>query len=129
MIKRVAETYAHRVWHDKDMGAIDDLIHSDCVIHSLLGDFRGPEAMKTVVQAWLKAFPDMQVKNTAVITEKDLVVIQWQARATHQGDFKGIAATKKSVAYAGVTIYRISRDQIVEYWAYIDMKHLLDQLV
>ncbi|MBA3956853.1 MAG: ester cyclase [Parachlamydiaceae bacterium] len=128
-MKLVAEAYAHRVWDDKNLKAIDELIHQNCVIHSLLGDFYGPASMKNVVQAWLKGFPDLMVKNSSVICEDDLVVIQWQAHGTHQGEFKGIMPTGKSISYTGVTVYRISHDKIIEYWAYLDMKHLLDQLV
>ena len=61
--KSVAEEYVHRVWDDKDLKAIDDLIDNNAVIHSLLGDFHGPASMKTVVQAWLKGFPDLNVSN------------------------------------------------------------------
>lgn len=128
MIKQVAETYARRIWDDKDLKAIDELIHQNCVIHSLLGDFYGPESMKNIVQAWLNGFPDLVVKNTSVICEQDLTVIQWQAQGSHQGEFKGIKPTGKTVSYAGVTVYRICQDRIIEYWAYLDMKHLLGQI-
>ncbi len=128
MYKQVAEIYAHRIWDNKDLTAVDELFHEKCVVHSLLGDFYGPESMKNVIQAWLKGFPDLVVKNTAIIAEKDLVVIHWQARGSHQGEFKGIKPTGKSISYAGVTIYRINQSKIVEYWAYLDMQHLLKQI-
>lgn len=127
-IQQLAETYAHRVWDDKDLTAIDEWIHPNCVIHSLLGNFYGPESMKNVVQAWLKGFPDLVVKNSSVICDRDLVAIQWQAHGSHQGEFKGIKPTGKSISYAGITLYRISQDRIIEYQAYLDMKYLLDQI-
>lgn len=126
--KSVAEEYARRVWDDKDLKAIDDLIHNDAVIHSLLGDFHGPASMKTVVQAWLKGFPDLSVSNDLVICENDLVSIQWRAKGTHLGEFKGKNPTEKTVSYNGATVYRIKDGKIVEYWAYLDMQHLLGQL-
>ncbi len=126
--KKIAQNYAKRLWDDQDLKVIDELIHPTCIIHSLLGNFYGPVPMKTVAQAWLKGFPDLLVKNTAVICEQDLVVIQWLASGTHQGTFKGIEPTGKAVAYHGVTIYRIEDDKITEYWAYLDMQHLLQQL-
>lgn len=127
-VKQVAEAYAHRIWDDKDLKAIDELIHQNCVIHSLLGDFYGPAPMKKVVQAWLNGFPDLVVKNTFVLCEEDLVVIQWQALGSHLGEFKGIQPTGKSISYTGVTIYRICENKIIEYFAHLDMKHLLDQI-
>ena len=84
--------------------------------------------MKKIVQSWLTGFPDLVVKNTAIICENDLVVIHWHARGSHQGEFKGIKPTGKTVDYAGATIYRIQEEKIIEYWAYVDMQHLLMQI-
>ncbi len=126
--KAIAESYARRIWDDRDLGAIDELLYPKCVIHSLLGDFHGPESMKSVVQAWWNGFPDLIVNNTAVICKQDLVMIQWQAQGSHQGKFKGIKPTGKAISYAGVTVYRVYQDKIKEYWAYLDMQHLLKQI-
>jgi predicted ester cyclase len=126
--KEIALAYAQRVWDHRDLSAIDELLHPNCVIHSLLGDFHGPASMKQVVQAWLRGFPNLAVKNIASISENDLVAIQWQAQGLHEGEFKGIPPTGKPVVYAGVTLYRVRHAKIVEYWAYIDMQHLLKQI-
>ena len=126
--KQIAETYASRIWDKKDLSAIDDLVSPMIVIHSLLGDFHGPDALKQVVVAWQEGFPDLSVNNISVISEKDLTVIHWKAEGTHLGTFKGVPSTKKTVSYAGVTIYRIQEGKITEYWAYLDMKHLLKQI-
>lgn len=126
--KEVAEEYADQIWHKKEISTIDRLIHKDVLIHSLLGNFRGTQAMKEVVQAWLKGFPDLSVKNEVIISENDLVSIQWSAKGIHKGEFKGKKPTGKPVSYSGVTVYRIKNSQIIEYWAYLDMQHLLSQI-
>lgn len=127
-VKEIAEEYTNGVWNTKNLNVIDKYIVSEAVIHSLLGDFQGPQAMKEVVQAWLKGFPDMRVQNENVIVERDLAVVQWQVQATHLEEFKGFKPSGKKVHYSGVTIYRVKHEKIVEYWAYIDMKHLLRQI-
>ena len=127
MIKAIAEDYAERIWNKKDLTALDYLDES-VVIHSLLGDFRGPQALRDIVKAWLKGFPDLHVHNDIVISENDLVSIQWHVKATHKGEFKGVQPTGKPVSYSGVTVYRIKNNKIVEYWAYLDTQHLLSQI-
>ena len=127
-VKEVAEEYANKIWNQKEIGIIERLVHKDVLIHSLLGDFRGTQAIKEVVQAWLKGFPDLSVKNELIISENDIVSIQWSAKGIHKGEFKGKKPTGKSVSYSGVTVYRINNGQIVEYWAYLDMQHLLGQI-
>lgn len=126
--ENIAEEYADRIWNKKDLRAIEDLLHPKITIHSLLGDYHGQDAMKKVVEAWLVGFPDLSVQNIATVCEKDLIVIQWQASGTHQGEFKKIPPTGKAVSYQGVTIYRVKGNKITEYWAYLDMQHLLDLL-
>jgi steroid delta-isomerase-like uncharacterized protein len=126
--KEIANAYTHTVWNAKNIDIIDQYVHQDVLIHSLLGDFRGTKAMKQVVQTWLNGFHDLHVYHELIIAENDLVSIQWRAKGTHQGEFKGRKATGKSVSYRGVTVYRIKNDKITEYWAYIDMQHLLSQI-
>lgn len=125
---QIAKTFAKRLWDIKDLKAIQDFFDPKCILHSSLGEFSGVDSMEKIAQAWLKGFPDLFVENIAIISEKDLVVIHWKAKGTHLGEFKGIAPTKKPISYSGVTIYRIEHQKIVEYWAYLDMYHLLNSL-
>lgn len=124
----IAEEYAHRIWELKDLSAIDSLLDSGIVIHSSLGTFHGREEMRRVVHAWMSAFPDLKVVNISALIQGDRTAIQWKAQGTHQGTFKGIPPTGKKVAYEGLTLYRIQEGKIVEYWAYLDMQHLIQQL-
>ncbi len=128
-MQNIAEIYASKIWDEKDLTAIDQFIHTQCIIHSLLGNYQGRSAMKNVVQSWLSAFPDLKVDPVSVLRDQDKTVIQWTAKGTHQGDFKGIEPTQKRISYAGVTIYRIQAHQIIEYWAYLDLNHILNQLL
>jgi predicted ester cyclase len=68
--------------------------------------------MKTVVQAWLKGFPDLNASTDHVICENDLASIQWRANGTHLGEFKGRNPAKKTVSYGGATVYRIKDGKI-----------------
>lgn len=127
-IKDIAEAFTRRIWNERDLNAVDELVDENVITHSLLGDFYGTVALKTVMHTWLVGFPDLVVKNSAVISENDRVVIQWQAHGSHLGEFKGLKPTGKRVSYAGVTIYHIHDGKICEYWAYLDMQHLLQQI-
>jgi predicted ester cyclase/catechol 2,3-dioxygenase-like lactoylglutathione lyase family enzyme len=127
-VKEIAESYARRIWEQKDLSAIDEMLHPEVVIHSLLGSFYGRPAMKTVVQSWLTGFPDLTVKNISTISEGDLAVLHWQAHGTHAGEFKGVKASRRQVLYVGTTIYRVQNGLITEYWAYLDLEQLLKQI-
>lgn len=47
--RKVAEDYANTIWNQKEISTIDRLVHKDVLIHSLLGDFRGTQAIKEIV--------------------------------------------------------------------------------
>lgn len=127
-IKEIAEEYANNIWNEKDVGTIDRLVQDNAIIHSSLGEFQGINALKNIVHVWLNAFPDLRIYNDIVISEKDIVSIQWHGKGTHQGELKGKKPTGKKVSYSGATIYRVKSQKICEIWTYLDMHHLLSQL-
>lgn len=127
-LKTLAEQYNLALWNDKDLSAIDRFIDPDVVIHSPLADFSGAGHMKQVATIWLKAFPDLKISHELTLQDAGCVSIQWSAEGTHQGFFKGIAPTARRVHYKGVSIFRCSKGLAKEYWAYVDMQHLLDQI-
>jgi predicted ester cyclase len=127
-IKDIAKEYANKIWNEKDVSAIDKLVQNSVIIHSSLGEFLGIDALKNVVHVWLNAFPDLRIYNDIIISEKDIVSIQWHGHGTHRGELKDKKPTGKIVSYSGATIYRIKNQKICEIWTYLDMHHLLNQL-
>jgi steroid delta-isomerase-like uncharacterized protein len=127
-IKELAEEFANQVWNNKSVHSVDQFVEQNVHTHSPLGEHHGAETMKSLIQAWLDAFPDLHVNHDRVISEGDVVCAQWRVKATHQGEFQGIKPTRKLVAYNGVTVYRFKDHKIAEYWAYVDMQHVLNQL-
>ncbi len=49
-IKNIARDFANKIWNDKNINVIDQLLHKEVIIHSVLGDFHGTKAIKDVVQ-------------------------------------------------------------------------------
>jgi steroid delta-isomerase-like uncharacterized protein len=127
-IKKVVQVYTDALWNQKQISIMDRMVHPDVCVHSPLGAYRGRDALRQVVESWLVGFPDLHVKNEFLVTEGDLVCVQWHANGTHLGEFKGKRPTGKSVKYSGVTNYRVQHGQIVEYWAFLDMQNLLGQI-
>ncbi len=123
-----AKEYTDRLWNQRDFSVLEELVDKQVVIHSLLGDYKGRELMQEVAETWLKGFPDLEVTFINTISEGDLEVVQWISKGTHQGDFRGKHATGRSISYPGVSIYRFEGEKIVEYWGYLDMQHVMNQL-
>jgi predicted ester cyclase len=63
-----------------------------------------------------------------LIAEGDKVVARWRSRATHRGDYMGIAPSGKEVEFTGISIYRIEGNKIAESWSVEDQFGLMRQI-
>ena len=74
------------------------------------------------------AFPDLHTTFEDQIAEGDKVVARVTIRGTHQGEFQGIPATGKEVAFGGILIDHYQDGKVVEHWVQMDMMGLMQQL-
>ena len=88
----------------------------------------GAPAWKAFVAPFRVAFPDMHFTVHFQMEDGDKVVNCWTAHATHRGDFMGIPATGREVAYNGISIARFEEGKVVEEWTVMDMLALMQQL-
>jgi len=56
------------------------------------------------------------------------VVVHWTANGTHQGQFLGIAPTRRTASVSGTSIYRIKNQKFMEQFADWNLLTLLEQL-
>ena len=49
-------------------------------------------------------------------------------RATHSGDFQGIAPTRRRISFGQIAIYRMAGGKISEVWEEADLLGLMQQL-
>jgi predicted ester cyclase len=84
--------------------------------------------LERLERRFCEAFPDAHHTIDDLIAEGDQVVLRTTARATHRGDFEGIARTDRSVEFTGLVVYRIRDGAIVESWGEIDFLRLIREL-
>ena len=124
----IVKKYSETLWAQKDLTAIDQFFSSDIKIKSPLGETIGAQELKTIMQQWLEAFPDLIVNWKEFVCQENTIVSRWHAYGTHQGKFLDYLPTDKKIDYSGVTIYKISDNKITDYWALVDM-HTLEQQI
>lgn len=88
----------------------------------------GVAAWKQFVIPFRAAFPDMRFTVHFQMADGDKVLNCWTAHATHSGDFMGIPATGRQVAYNGMSVGRMEGGKVVEEWTVMDMFALLQQI-
>jgi predicted ester cyclase len=86
------------------------------------------EAVKQEAADFREGFPDVVSTVEDLIAEGDKVVARWRCRATHRGEYMGIAPTGKEVEFTGISIYRIEAGKIAESWNVEDKLSLMRQI-
>jgi hypothetical protein len=109
--------------------AIDELIDPDVVIHMPMPmQELGTEALKQVWPMLLEGLPDLHVEFEDVIAEGDKVVIRNTVTGTHEGEYRGLPPTGRSVSYNEIFIYRFANGRVAEMWGVVDVFSQMQQL-
>lgn len=124
----IIKDYHSQLWDEKNIAAIDTFFSDNAEIHSPVENVLGTEKMKAIITEWFTGFPDLMVTWDDFICDENKVVSRWHAQGSHQGEFLGISATQRAVAYSGITIYQLDNEKINQYWALVDMHTLMQQL-
>jgi len=108
---------------------IDEAVDPNLVFHAPVPNgMTGVQALKQVWVTLLQAFPDLHVAIEDVLAEGDKVVYRNTVTGTHQGEYRGLAATGRSVTYNEIFIIRFADGLIAEIWGVVDVLAQLRQL-
>jgi steroid delta-isomerase-like uncharacterized protein len=128
--KAIARSFMEDCWNRGDLGAMDAVVAKDCRHHDPVFPTlsSGLDGLKRHIESCRAGFPDLRFSLDDVIAERDEVVIHWTARGTHRAQFLGMAATNRTAAVSGTSIYKIDRGKIREQWSDWNVLSLLEQL-
>ena len=127
--KTWALRFAEELFDKKNTSAIDDLVSPRFVDHSAPpGMGKDREAFKTFFGMYMSAFPDLEIKIDALMSEADFLTARVRTRGTHKGEFMGIAATGKEFEIMEIHIIRLADGKMVEHWGLEDNLSLFTQL-
>jgi steroid delta-isomerase-like uncharacterized protein len=117
--------------HDPDLisKAVDEMFDQDVRAATPMPiEASGPEGVRNVFATLHQAFPDLHISIEDLIGEGDKVVTRERITGTHRGNYMGLPATGKQVAYDEIMIARFADGRIVEYWGVVDVLSLMKQL-
>jgi steroid delta-isomerase-like uncharacterized protein len=108
---------------------IDEAVDPNLLFHAPVpSDMTGVQALKQVWVTLLRAFPDLHVAIEDVVAEGDKVVYRNTVTGTHQGEYRGLPPTGRSVTYNEIFIIRFADGRIAEIWGVVDVLAQLKQL-
>ena len=116
-------------FNQRNLETLDQLFTPDYVLHSAGSpDLRGIDALRETVASTLASLSDLEMTADDMIAEGDKVVTRWTLKATHTGEFMGVAPTQKRLMFTGTIIDRFVDGRVVEAWETFNELGVLQQL-
>jgi steroid delta-isomerase-like uncharacterized protein len=127
--KELARRITDEVWTQGKLDLIDELFAADCIsTDPTNGEIRGTKALRSLIEGYRAAFPDMKMTADLVLAEGDWSVVHWTATGTHTGELMGMAPTAREATVSGVQFNRIAGGKIVEARGVFDALGMLQQI-
>ena len=112
-----------------DLGAFDELMHADAVVHAPRGlSTTSREDEKAVWHAAVAAMPDLRHEVQEVVVEGDVEMARVVVTGTMAQDFGGVEATGRSFRMDQAVIVHLRDGRIAEAWEIADVGALEAQL-
>jgi steroid delta-isomerase-like uncharacterized protein len=110
------------------MDALDELFTDDYVDHGPMGEMRGRDTFRQLVEQWRAAVPDVHCEVDNLLVDGELAGWTVRTTGTHTGDGLGFPATGKRFETVSANIGRIRDGRAAEHWAEQGMFPMLVQL-
>jgi steroid delta-isomerase-like uncharacterized protein len=108
-------TTINRAWNSHNIENVLSLYSPDC-IGSDVGQasiLRGREGVRSMLEMYWNAFPDLQFAITDTIVQDSRVAVVWVAEGTHQGTIMNIPPTGHKVEVRGVSVIDVKDGLVV----------------
>jgi steroid delta-isomerase-like uncharacterized protein len=127
--KAVVRRIIEDLFNTGDPDIADEVFAGDYVDHTPSNPgMSGLENVKRSIANWRTAFPDTSSVVDDIIAEGDIVAARWTTRATHRGEFLGVATTDKQIAVGWFGMFRLSDGKVVESWDTFNVTEMMQQL-
>lgn len=118
----VVRRFFDEVLNGRDLAVTEEIAAPETVVHWPFPDpGAGPAGLRKIAEGLLEGFPDLKVAVDEMISEGDKVVVRWRTtRQTHQGLYRGLPPTGRSIQMTAIQIFRVSDGRIRESWLELD---------
>lgn len=89
---------------------------------------RGREAFEAYVRELRTAFPDFTIAVETTPEGDDIVMAEWTATGTHDGEFNGLPPTGRTFEHRGMSTFVVADGEVQEERVYYDPREIAEQL-
>ena len=121
-------TLIDEVFNQGKLSLLEEIIHPEYQYSSPDSQLEGISQLGEFIEAFRKSFPDLKLQIDDLFVSDDRSCTAFTLRGTHEEDFMGIPATKKSVEVKGMVMSRFKDNKIVEDLEILDNLSFFQQL-
>jgi steroid delta-isomerase-like uncharacterized protein len=92
------------------------------------GEVHGQDALEAYIRELRIAFPDSTITPEALLEDAEMVMTEWTATGTHEGEFNGLPPTGHTFGHKGMSKFVIADGKIQEERMYYDTREIAEQL-
>jgi steroid delta-isomerase-like uncharacterized protein len=126
--KAVARKFVERIFIDRDLDAIAELVTDDFVDHVPLDSPGGSAGFRASMEKLFASFPDLTTKIDDIVGEGNRLVVRVSVAGTQRGEFERIPPTNKRIEVFGLEVLEVRGGKIAERWMFRDEMLILHQL-
>lgn len=116
-------------WNQKKDQAVEVFFAEDFMGYDPYeGRVWGRDGVASLRRAFLRAFPDLEVRLDDQVAEGDLVIARVTATGTHRGELLGVPATGRRVTIPAMMQFRIEDGTFREAWRHWDAFGAIQQV-
>jgi aspartyl-tRNA synthetase len=112
-------------WNARRLDELLDYVAADIQVN---GEHKTPAQYVAGMDEVFLAVPDFHWDLQHLLVDGAWISAHFTVTGTHQGPFRGIPATGRSIATQEFAVYRLDDGRIAEFWGTVDNAALLDQL-
>ncbi len=121
----IVRGFVEDVWNRGDLDRIENIVHPR---YAVSGQVVGAEWGRRNVENDRPAFPNIHVAVTDIVVMENRVAARLILTGTHRAEYRGIAATGRTVTYEEAAFWTIEENKLREGWFVSDALGLRIQL-
>ncbi|WP_182302353.1 ester cyclase [Cohnella cholangitidis] len=122
----LVRTFIRKFWNEGNLECKDQYLTEDYVDHAYVPSNK--DGLANMAGILHTAFPDQVSTVESIVVQDDRMVVRLRMTGTHEGDFRGTAASHQRIDVNLYREYRIENGRIAEHWALFDTASLLRQI-
>ncbi|MGF1704073.1 ester cyclase [Photobacterium makurazakiensis] len=132
-VEEVVRGFIEQVRSGKNPNLVSQYLAPVVVAHQVVSGVseaieRTPENYRRHVEEFLEAYGNFDLSIEEFLIQDQKVYVRWRQDGQHEGVIYGYEPTGLKLSTVGSAVYRVSENQIVEYWIQQENQGLREQL-